>query len=98
MAIGYLPVDVVAVDEASPAARRTAAAVITEPPRAQEAVLSSALQARAMVIVGCLLAINVACLLGLFSLARHYPDLTSPGLLAYTFGIRHAVDAGEGAG
>ena len=36
---------------------------------------------------------NVCCLAALALVARNYPKIASPGILAFTFGLRHAVDA-----
>ena len=59
----------------------------------RDELLTPALRAKAMVLIGCLVSINIACLLGLFSVGAKFPALISPGLLAFTFGLRHAVDA-----
>lgn len=51
---------------------------------------------RAAVVVGCLVLVNVLALGTLFAAATPrfgFPSLVSPGILAYTFGLRHAVDA-----
>lgn len=51
---------------------------------------------RAGFIIGCLVLVNVLALGTLFAAATPrfgFPSLVSPGLLAYTFGLRHAVDA-----
>ena len=51
------------------------------------------LKARAVRIVGALISVNVCILCLLFVIARSYPSLLSAGLLALSFGLRHAVDA-----
>ena len=48
---------------------------------------------RVMCIVLTLLVVNVAVLGALLILSAQYPHLVSPGVLALSFGLRHAVDA-----
>jgi high-affinity nickel-transport protein len=50
-------------------------------------------KARAAALVCALVAANVAVLGLLFVLGHKYRSIMSPGLLAYGFGLRHAVDA-----
>jgi high-affinity nickel permease len=50
------------------------------------------LKRRAAAIIGTLVCINVFLFVALYSLSAVYPALQSPGILAYTFGLRHAVD------
>ncbi len=54
----------------------------------------SDLRGRIIGIYGFLIALNiVAWGLALLAFAAHYPQLLGPALLAYTFGLRHSVDA-----
>ena len=48
---------------------------------------------RVVLIISALVAINVLLLVALALIAVHYPKFSSPGILAFTFGLRHAVDA-----
>jgi high-affinity nickel-transport protein len=48
---------------------------------------------RAAILVASLVAANMAALGLLVSLGQQYRSIISPGLLAYGFGLRHAVDA-----
>mmetsp|Transcript_42417 Transcript_42417/g.133842 ORF Transcript_42417/g.133842 Transcript_42417/m.133842 type:complete len:375 (-) Transcript_42417:120-1244(-) len=52
-----------------------------------------ALKLRAFRIVAALVGANACILTLLFVIARTYPSLLSAGLLALSFGLRHAVDA-----
>ena len=55
---------------------------------------TSDLRGRIIGIYGFLIALNiVAWGLALLAFAAHYPQLLGPALLAYTFGLRHSVDA-----
>jgi len=51
------------------------------------------LNVRITVLLGSLIAANAACLLITWNAAHRYGLLFSAGLLAYSFGLRHAVDA-----
>ena len=50
-------------------------------------------RARAIAIFGILLVFNLAAWCWAFFAFRQYPLLLRPAFLAYTFGLRHAVDA-----
>ena len=65
------------------------------PPAAASSCCSSptSLKARAGAIVALLALANAGCLGALALVARAYPKFASPGILAFTFGLRHAVDA-----
>ena len=64
------------------------AAATPTPPKS-----SASLKARAGLVLGLLVLVNAACLGALALVATSYPKFTSPGVLAFTFGLRHAVDA-----
>ena len=51
-------------------------------------LLDAALKTRAVAIVAGLVAVNVVLLAMLFVAGTRYPGLVSPGILAYTFGLR----------
>ena len=53
----------------------------------------TSLKARAGAIITLLILANAACLGALALVARTHPKFASPGVLAFTFGLRHAVDA-----
>jgi high-affinity nickel permease len=53
----------------------------------------TSLKARAGAIVAMLVLANGASLGALALVARSHPKFVSPGILAFTFGLRHAVDA-----
>ncbi|KAL3915762.1 MAG: hypothetical protein SGPRY_007090, partial [Prymnesium sp.] len=55
-----------------------------EPPR---------MKCRALTILSLLLLVNVLLLISLVLVGMHYPAFVSPGILAFSFGLRHAVDA-----
>ena len=57
------------------------------------AFFSRGLKAKAFVLVLSLIFANVAALAALFSVSASHPALLSAGMLALTFGLRHAVDA-----
>ena len=59
-----------------------------------EVGLGKVLRAKAFTLVLILVSINVALFITLFSIDAAYSAILSPGLLAYTYGLRHAVDAG----
>ena len=48
---------------------------------------------RIAIIVSSLVALNIILLVALAFISLHYPKFSSPGILAFTFGLRHAVDA-----
>jgi high-affinity nickel-transport protein len=56
-------------------------------------VCSRSLRCRAGGIVTALVLCNLGCFAGLGLVARRWPAFLSPGVLAFTFGLRHAVDA-----
>ena len=55
--------------------------------------ICSGLSFQIFIIVGSLVAVNVGLLVSLALISVHYPKFSSPGILAFTFGLRHAVDA-----
>jgi len=54
---------------------------------------SPQIKMRAMCLVCWLVVLNVVVLCTLLLIGAKYPRITSPGILAFTFGLRHAVDA-----
>ncbi|CAK4241972.1 unnamed protein product [Aphanomyces euteiches] len=48
---------------------------------------------RAKTVVGVLVAVNVVMWLMTFVASSRYPVILSPALVAYSLGLRHAVDA-----
>ena len=56
--------------------------------------LTRIFRAKAFTVIGCLVGVNIALFITLFSLDAAYPGILSPGgMLAYTYGLRHAADA-----
>jgi high-affinity nickel-transport protein len=51
------------------------------------------LRRKIVTLYGCLVAFNIAAWLWAFIAFHHYPLLMGTSLLAYSFGLRHAVDA-----
>jgi high-affinity nickel-transport protein len=51
------------------------------------------LKSRAFLLIGFLFLVNVVCLVMLLLVTVKYPAILSPGILAFSFGLRHAVDA-----
>ena len=54
---------------------------------------STNLSCRIFIILSILVVINILLLLSLALISTTYPKFSSPGILAFTFGLRHAVDA-----
>eukprot|EP00946_MAST-07B_sp_MAST-7B-sp1_P000775 g775.t1 len=54
---------------------------------------SQSLRCRAGATIAVLVLANAACFAGLGFVAMRFPKFISPGLLAFSFGLRHAVDA-----
>jgi hypothetical protein len=51
------------------------------------------LRRRVVLMLGSLLLVNVVLIVTTLAVSARYPALISPAILAYTFGLRHAVDA-----
>ena len=58
-----------------------------------KSTITYSLRCRAYIIICLLILTNGACFAALGMIAAHYPKFISPGILAFTFGLRHAVDA-----
>ena len=68
----------------------------TRPPQPippPNSVAKKSLLCKIVLIVGALLLLNIVLLVALAFISVHYPKFSSPGILAFTFGLRHAVDA-----
>ena len=57
------------------------------------AVVSASDRRRAIAIVAALVVVNVSAVMLLTVAVGRYPSLSAGATLAYTFGLRHAVDA-----
>ena len=63
------------------------------PPSPPQKTNSTNLSCRIFIILSILVVINILLLLSLALISTTYPKFSSPGILAFTFGLRHAVDA-----
>ena len=86
-------------EEVAPILTLQRAVVETEPeaatgePAAAIELAPRSLRCRAVIVLAVLVAFNALMLGSLGVVAARYPAFLSPGVLAYTFGLRHAVDA-----
>jgi len=56
-------------------------------------LISKKIKIKAILYVTLLIAVNLGLLSLLAIVGRRFPQFTGPGMLSYTFGLRHAVDA-----
>jgi high-affinity nickel-transport protein len=59
----------------------------------EESPAERSLKSRAGLLIGFLVLVNVVCMIMLLLVTTKYPAILSPGILAFSFGLRHAVDA-----